>query len=232
MMTQSPSSLKTFINCPALYKARYIDKIIKFTGNAATERGELIHKRMEELCLGSALSPDWGTNGDGAKLYGQNFINEVLKIGSLREKGVKIYVERQIAINAKGEIVDWWDKSAILRSRIDLFIDMEYAGAVIDWKTGRTPGDPLQLLINAMCLYPLNPKTRYDGYFVYLDQAKVDSSTMIFDTAPLNSENGKVLELRLWLEKLERAYAENTFPATANNDCRWCDLRSNCDSRS
>ena len=47
MMTQSPTSLQTFLTCPKQYHAKYITKEVKFEQNDHATFGDLVHKSIE-----------------------------------------------------------------------------------------------------------------------------------------------------------------------------------------
>jgi hypothetical protein len=225
MMTQSPSSLKLFQTCPRQYKARYIEKLIKFEGNEFTRRGEAIHACMEAEI--KHTEAPWPEGEDRVKEFGLKLIRETLNMDETG-KSCLVVTEAGLAIGRDGYSVAWNDPNGCLRSRVDLaIIPPAYnIGFIIDWKTGKTAGSYQQLLINALCLVPEYGPRTYEGMFVYLDQQRIEKYTLPVP-ARLPKINGSayVDDLRRTLDRLEAAYKNDSFPEQRSPACRWCELK-------
>ncbi|MDR1312269.1 MAG: PD-(D/E)XK nuclease family protein [Deltaproteobacteria bacterium] len=219
---ESPTSLKLFLQCPALYKAQYVDRVYKSESNRYLERGIRVHELMERSVKGEAV--DW-SDEPGVK---RNVAPILEALKRYADEGFEIIAETQAAVDKDGNAVDWWDDSAIYRSKIDLLmVDRERDIRVImDWKTGKTPGEPLyQLGFNAMCLYPLFGAARFRVAFVYVDADRAEWFSVIggWNNAWLTDESGKTMEeLARSLAQVNSAYDSRNFPATPNDKCRWC----------
>jgi RecB family exonuclease len=225
----SPSSLKLYLQCPALYKARYITREYRPGTNRYLERGIRVHKLIEDELNG--LSPDWAAE----PAVRRNVAPLLERIARLRDQGFEARAELEAALDAAGGRVGWWDP-AVLRSKIDLLL--YHPGRdrrmIIDWKTGHTPGDPdVQLAINALCLYPDLGPGHYDAFFVYVDSGRetrhaFDLALPEFRPGGLTPElargSGAAYALGRFLELLD-AHGRDDFPATPNDRCRWCEWR-------
>jgi RecB family exonuclease len=224
-MAQSPSSLKLFAECPYKYKARYIQRLYKFEGNVYTKRGELIHALMEEECQQETV-PNWPDNELKVREFGRRVLYEDLKLNELvMGGGWDILIEDDRAITKAGLPTGWVTPDAWLRSRVDLALVPQQAekGVIVDWKTGKTPGDPAQLTINAMCLQHKTGLERWIGSFVYLDQRNITTYEI-----NLTPEDPWVTWVRETMETLYLSHEHNAFPKRPSPKCRWCEVKGAC----
>lgn len=221
----SPTSLKLYLQCPALYRARYVDKLYAPESNRFLERGIRVHKLLEDEVAGR--SPDWS---EERAVY-RNVKPVLDAIDAFRKEGFGAETELDAAVNGMGEAVGWWDESAVYRSKIDLLLANRRLDrrVIVDWKTGKTPGDPLiQLAFNAMCLYPHFGSKEYDVLFVYVDQGRSEHFKVRggLGNGWLVGEDGLAVDgLAYRLTQVESAHGTGNFPATPNERCRWCEWK-------
>jgi RecB family exonuclease len=221
----SPTSLKMFLQCPALYRARYIDKLFQPQSNRFLERGIRVHSLMEDEIAGKA--PDWG-----AEVAVYRNVGPILDtVERCRDEGYQVLAELEAAVTDGGLKADWWGDDVLYRSKIDLLMVNRERGKriIMDWKTGKTPGDPLiQLGFNAMCLFPELDRAVYDVFFVYVDQGRSEHFRVMgaFSDAVLLDERGdRTASLSPHLKAIAAAYDSEEFPATCNDKCRWCEWK-------
>lgn len=168
---------------------------------------------------------------ESAQVHAQNFLNT---IQSLRLAGWHVRAELQAATDGMGKSHDWWTRPPknYMRSKIDICATHEHQtfSIVIDWKSGKPWDDATQLHMNAMCLYPITKVTDYTMMFAYLDTGFVKPYTVnvdikypkMFDSvAHATSIMAPTL---LAIEKMKNSFANDTWPATENKFCGWCDL--------
>jgi RecB family exonuclease len=222
----SPSSLKLHVQCPALYRARYVDKVYRPESNRFLERGIRVHGLLEKE-LGRIM-PAW----DGEERVRRNAAPVLERAWRLEAMGYKMLVEHDATVAWDGGL-GTWDECA-LRCRLDLLLFNREHRVIIDWKTGRTPGDAdLQLALNALCLYPVLGPGRYETFFVYVDSGRseryvVDVDLPEFRPDSLTRELAAESALRRTLCRLLdlwEAYERDDFPARPGDGCRWCGWR-------
>jgi hypothetical protein len=233
----SPTSFKLFMDCPRKYKACYIEKLYKFEGNKYTERGDIVHKLMENevkyILHENWGKPTWPDDLKTVRPFAKQAIRD-LDIPYFMNAGWKITTEKEAAVDETGNTVGWWE-SSYLRSRIDLFmISPDYKkGIIVDWKTGKTRGNDSQLAINILTL---SPKERtceeYGVAFVYLDLKEVDFK-MIENTltAPESKEDPFFDEVIYNIKKLRTIQENNgVYERNPGATCRWCEIKGICDN--
>jgi hypothetical protein len=226
----SPSSLSLFLKCPALYRARYIDRVYAPIPNRYMIRGGRVHKLLE-LELGGTC-PDWG----GEKKALANAMPVIQTAEKLRREGYEMHVELSLASDGKGARTGWGGKAAMVRSRIDLLLidRLSRKAVIVDWKTGTMPGDPLvQLAFNAMCLWPDfgGEALEAEAHFVYVDSGRVDTFRVrgeAFNGRVLSGSGGgagslKRGTLKPHMQRLLAAHDKGVFPASPDAKCASCD---------
>jgi hypothetical protein len=236
MMPVSATSLKLFMQCPALYKARYIDKSFTPKSNHYLERGLAVHKRMERALTGQEV--DW---------TGEEYVQRVAapiieKIFALKDAGFTVLAEYEAATNGLGKQSGWWDKDTYIRAKIDcLIFDPEYQHCmVIDWKTGKTEPDEVQLSLNTLCLGPIlnmyvdkkrTQHKEFNLFYYYLDKDTCKHYKMVCDVAApktlgskdrLRSVHKKALQA---IASLFTAHMDGSFPYLKGDGCRFCEWR-------
>lgn len=227
-IVMSPSNLKTFRDCPRKFQAKYITKEVKFVQTPAAARGEQLHTLMESAVKHGWESIQWPEPANIE--HARGFIQT---IWNLKASGWSVKAELEAATDGLGNVTGWWDKPPqnFIRSKIDVCAthpDKDYA-IIIDWKTGKTyKEDEIQLVVNALCLYPITGLTKYRAMFAYLDSGDVKDATTELDIVhPATYElkdNSPVYEVMNIIRNLRQAYNENHWPATKNRFCNWCEV--------
>jgi RecB family exonuclease len=230
----SPSTLKTFLRCPALYKATHITKEAKFQDSEPLRRGRRVHELLERAVKGP--EPDWG----GEDAVARNTLKLRRALGMMAGKGARVLTELSAATDGMGATADFFDdRNAYLRCRIDVLVERPGGRPlVLDWKTGREGYDDpsIQLAINCLCLAPIYGLGAYDAALVYVDAGVSRSYRMEVDVAEirgldpqLRSRSSMAATLAA-AARLAEAHESGDFPRTPGQSCRWCDWRE-CPSR-
>ncbi|MDR1038075.1 MAG: PD-(D/E)XK nuclease family protein [Deltaproteobacteria bacterium] len=229
----SPSSLSLYLKCPALYRARYIDKEYAPFPNRLMMRGSRVHKLLEQELSG--LGPEWGGETD-VLANARPVIEQAEK---LARAGFEMLVEHSVASDGKGTRTKWGGKATLVRSRIDLLLADRKSGkaVIVDWKTGTMQGDPLvQLAFNAMCLSPdfRGGTLDAEAHFVYVDSGRVDTFRVRgepFDGRVLSASGAGGADapargpLKPHLLRLLAAHESGSFPAARGDRCASCDWK-------
>ena len=150
-MRHSATSLKTWDNCPRLYKAKYIDKVLPFVTHPAAQRGVEIHAKLEEA-VATGTAPDvWTPEG---------------LVPALHAAGAE--VEVSLGITREGTPCGYADDAVWLRGKIDVLVRKPDKALVCDWKTGKVRPDKIQAdMYTALVGGPVEFR------LVYVDQRQV-----------------------------------------------------------
>jgi CRISPR/Cas system-associated exonuclease Cas4 (RecB family) len=134
-MIYSFSSISLYGQCPALYKAKYIDKCIVEETTPAMEYGRMIHEKLEQALNNRVPNPP-----DGCKVPQRLW--ELLVEHNAQ-------TEVKLAIDSEGNPTGFFDKAAVLRGAADVLVGR----VMVDWKTGNPRFvDPFQAEVYAALL--------------------------------------------------------------------------------
>lgn len=233
MRTESPTSLKTFQQCPHKYHAQYITKELKWEQSPAAARGDRLHKIMEDGCSRGVFPI--ADSLESLELWGTvyNFCEAVNK---LKQTGWQVQTELETATDGLGNPTGWWDNNSWLRSKIDVCAthpDKDYA-VIIDWKTGKIyDEDRIQLDVNAMTLKPITGLSNYKVMFAYLDQNIIKNYDVVVDLDKprefdlLRDAGTKLIDTMVIINTLKDYTARDFWPEKKNKFCNWCGV-NNC----
>lgn len=199
LKVHSYTSLKTYRQCARQYYAMYIARAVKRTTNAAMDRGNRVHKALEDA-VRSGRAPDDIWTPDG--------LTDVLRDAGARS-------EVGIGIARDGTAASPHDPNCVLRGWIDALM-LDDAGAVaIDWKTGKFSPDYLQADVYATLLragraqdYPVQFS------WIYVDQQRVHS---------IDVDANATRRVYALMDQLER---DKSFSPAPSYACRWCPVSS------
>ena len=206
MMTQSPTSLQTFLTCPKQYHAKYITKEVKFEQNDHATFGDLVHKSIENYLkhqepLPSILNPLQPTlDKMGQVLFG---------------------AETKLAVDKQGQAVDFFAKTAYQRCIVDaILINADQSVVVcIDWKTGKKRDAQMQHDFIKKCAKAKFPNAKIVTLFLYLFAGEYDRQEL--------KSNETLHQLARNMHILATAHANNSFQPRPSGLCgKWCDVLS------
>lgn len=205
MMTQSPTSLQTFLTCPKQYHAKYITKEVKFEQNDHATFGDLVHKSIENYLkhqepLPTILHPLQPTlDKMGQVLFG---------------------AETKLAVDKQGNAVEFFDKTAYQRCIVDAILTNADQSVVvcIDWKTGKKRDAQTQHDFIKRCAKAKFPNAKIVTLFLYFFVGEYDRQE--YTGQPLTGLDNK-------MNQLHSAYANGTFQPRPSGLCgKWCDVLS------
>lgn len=162
-MKHSATSLETWKNCPRLYKAKYIDRILPYVPHPAAERGTAIHDKLEQAVK----------TGD-TSLVPEGVTVPTKLVQSLHRMGAK--VELSLGVTYAMEPCAYNDPDVWLRGKIDvLAVEARPEGTgtdrvlVLDWKTGKVrpkliQADMYRTLVGAAL--PFGTEINFQFYYV------------------------------------------------------------------
>jgi CRISPR/Cas system-associated exonuclease Cas4 (RecB family) len=205
------SRWKEYEQCPFRAKCKVIDKMKEPQGPALA-RGEEIHGKAEHFLLDpKAKVPEELKSLDQA-------------YRALRRK--KPRVELEIAFDSGWRRVEWFDKSAWCRVKVDALVEpgKKRVVEIIDHKTGKVRSDEsghteydLQL-----DLYQVGGLTAYEK----ADRAEAalyftDHGTVINSDTPLLRKDVEKGQER-WVERTRAMLSDTRFDPRPGPYCRWC----------
>lgn len=204
MMTQSPTSLQTFLTCPKQYHAKYVTKEVKFEQNDHATFGDLVHKSIEAYLKHGEPLPT---------------ILESMAEFLGKMTHVLVGAETKLAVDKQGNSVEFFDKSAYQRCIVDAIIgDPDSYIICIDWKTGKKRDAQTQHDFIKKCAKAKYPNAIIATFFIYLFGGESDRQQY----------NGEALtELDRNMATLAIAHANNSFQPRKSGLCgKWCDVIS------
>lgn len=197
-MKHSATSLKTWDNCPRLYKAKYVDKIVPYVPNAAAERGVAIHEKLEHAVeTGQPPADVWTPDG---------------LIPTLHK--AKAVVETAVALTENLTPTGFDSNDAWLRGKIDVLVMGPHKALVIDWKTGKVRPDKIQADMYTGMIHAIqdNMDMEVDFRLVYVDQKQV---------VPLTRDNGA---LDRTIKRAVQVENDKDYLPQPGWLCRYCDF--------
>ena len=205
MMTQSPTSLQTFLTCPKQYEAKYITKEVKFEQNKHAIFGDLVHKSIENYLKHNEPLPT---------------ILQPLKTTLDKMGAVLVGAETKLAVDKQGNSVEFFDKNAYQRCIVDAIITNADQSIVvcIDWKTGKKRDAQTQHDFIKKCASSKFKNAKIVTLFLYLFNGTYDRQEYSGQAfTALDSD----------MNKLHTAYTQNSFQPRPSGLCgKWCDVMS------
>jgi RecB family exonuclease len=195
-MRHSASSLETWQNCPRLWKAKYVDKVVPYVEHPAAKRGIEIHEKLENAVKsGHAPADVWTPQG---------------LIAQLHRKGAQ--AEVKVALDEAGNVVGFSDEKAKIRGVVDVYLAGKGHTIILDWKTGKVrpkkiQADTYTAFAKALC----GPDSTVSFRFVYVDQKQVVS---------LDRDNLATTRIYQLIEQVEQDTEHLPQPGWL---CRFCD---------
>lgn len=149
-------------------------------------------------------------------------------IDKCREEFI-LAAELELAVNANWEPVGFWDKSAMLRGKIDFVAVGKQEVLVIDWKTGNQKDDPFQLNVYSVLLKQILGVERVIAGFAWLKTRPKKPKTFV-----VTDENFQKLkdDITDRITRMKTAYEKQEFDARTSPLCCWCDCLPDCEAAS
>lgn len=210
MITQSPTSLSTFLTCPRQYEAKYITKEVVFQDTPHTLFGSALHKAIEDrLMLGEPLPALLAPMED-----------LLARMSTLPN----MWAEKRLAADKAGRPTTFFDRVAYLRCIVDVLIDAGETVVCVDWKTGKKRDHQTQHNIIRSCAAANFPDAKeVVTIFVYLFTGQSDRQVWkVGDTA-----DPAMAKTKMDLFDLALAHETGKFPTRKSGLCsKWCDVLS------
>lgn len=243
MITMSYSRWKD-LDCPYLFKAKYIDRRWKEPENEAMKVGSEIHECIAEYyrhCFTEGIQSDVSflqqykfdpkNNPERCRELIDRFAESEWAIVQVDSPWVKI--EQKVELDAEAVFLvmgpEWsFHPAAGFRGIVDLAYRDQGDLVIVDWKTGFGDGDELQLKLYAYMLWLAfcadaqrkrildNPVKRIVTVFAELATGK--KHVLEWDIADV-----------LWvkediMQRIKEANSLTEFEARVCGQCRWCSL--------
>jgi DNA helicase-2/ATP-dependent DNA helicase PcrA len=215
--TLSASALVDHARCPKRFYWTSVRPLPRFSGPAARV-GTEIHRWIERRASGQGqlLEADDAVDLTHEELAGDPGRVERLRqafLASPYADRTPLFAERAFLLRIGGFAVG---------GRIDAIFG-EPAGPweVVDWKTGSSEADPLQLDLYGLACVEVWGKSPDDVTLTYAYLGRGDTSTR-----PMGDPD----EVRARIEVSLSAIAEGTFDPTPGTWCGFCDFRAFCDA--
>ena len=215
-MSSSPawsfSSLNSFQNCPLQYKLTRVTKEVKTVESEAMRFGTECHLYLENRVAKKDPLPEH-----------LSWMEPLIR--KMEVSGGGMIAEQKVALTKGLEVTTFFGKNVWVRGIVDLTVRYGDKSVVLDYKTGKRKPDSDQLMLFAGFEFADRPYVQEvrTGY-LWLNDKKIDSETFTRKDIPM-----------IWghfipkVERLERAYENDEWPAKASGLCGWCSAtRAQC----
>lgn len=165
--TLTYSKISTFNRCRKLFHDQYI-KMAGFIRSHALERGSKIHEWIAEMLINSAL-PEASID------LSEDSIRFVLnQVRDIKADAKRMYVETNFALGHDLVTLVPYNSESFLRGTFDLVVEKSDGNiSLIDWKSGESKPDDMQLQIYAWVLKKVYPLKSIQSQYVCVDKCKV-----------------------------------------------------------
>lgn len=196
----SYSGMSLYAKCPVLWHERYILGVRGET-NAASERGTLLHAKLEEYFLGNTEYPA----ADKCLAPWQPYMEAL--------NGLDPSPEAEVAVDANWRPVAFDSDEAYFRGKKDLDVQLPDHIQIYDWKSGKVYPDHVY---QGKAYFALSPHDcDHVVRFVYLD-----IPTHVQEWA--YKAKDKEREREILTRKIEIIRADEVWDPTPGDECRWC----------
>lgn len=214
--TLSTTSLVTYAKCPKRFYWSAVQPLPRFPG-ASARIGTDIHRWIERTSSGqgSLLEPDVVPDMTDDELAGEPGLTDRLRQSFLASRfadRTPLFVERPFLLRLGAFAIN---------GRIDAIFGDGIDGPweIVDWKTGRSRDDPLQLDLYGLACIEIWGKRPRDVTLTYLYLATGDEVTH-------SMEDPEVVKARV-AESL-RSIDAGAFEPTPGAQCTYCDFQAFC----
>lgn len=231
----SYSRLADYRKCPRRFKYKHIEKRKEPEGPALA-RGNAMHDALQRYIenrikvLPKKLTLPPGKDGKKAPPDATRFeVSKPVKsvLDELRKhqksKPIDVLCELQYAVDSKWRPVDWFDRTAWLRAKLDVRqrlggVSQPPIVRVLDHKSGKVYPDAHaeQLEIYAAIVLPHEPSVaEIIAGMLYIDQP--DAPTF----ATFKAADVPKLQKK-WTKLAAPIFKDKTFKAKPSSECNWC----------
>lgn len=215
------SSLESFETCPRKHWFTRITKKTPEVFNKKKLDGRDIHKSMELYVAGKEAMPE-------------EFAPMLPLADKLRAAPGQRMVEHAFGFTQALAPVDYWDRSAWGRGKIDFVQVRPKVAVVLDFKSGKRKVNSEQLKLFALAAMVTWPhvETVKTGY-VWLPNAELNRVQPVLDQEVYTQadKTGILQNFSARVRKMEQAEIHNQWPPRPSGLCRqWCPVgRQNCE---
>ena len=214
--TYSYSQINTYNTCPRKFQAQYLTKEIEFKQNDAAMWGSEVHNALENrLKKKEPLSPRFA-------MY------EPLALAIERSPG-KHEAEKEIAYDEDFNLVGWWDKSAFIRGKLDVFTDLGDKAIITDWKTAEKGAKNAKYQVGEMEMFSwltLHLNEEIEQIKTVLVWTATKDKPTIWNFSRRHDFNKLEDKCLGWMDKIEDSISQDIFPMKSGPLCAWCDLKT------
>ena len=213
-IAHSYTSITSYETCPKRHYHLRVAKDVVEPPTDALKWGEVVHKALENRLRDGTELPEKLAHYESYAALIEEMPGEKL-------------VEEAIALDKNFQRVDWWDKAAWLRAKLDVGVVANTKAAIFDWKTGKRKPDNDQLDLFAGVAFAVLPEVQQiTTGFIWLPDKKIDKKVF---TREQSTDIWQGFLARI--ARVERAHEQDKWPAKPSGLCRsYCPVgRSKCE---
>lgn len=213
MIALSYSRLSTFEQCPAKFKAQYIDKTYPSEDDKPVfVRGKKIHSQCDKYIKHK-------TKGLVKPAMSPEASNAIPIIDTVIGKYDIVRGEQKLALNTNFKKCDWFDKSVIYRAILDMVAVKDKEALIIDFKTGKVrqyDNKPTgQLHLSSTFIFTIFPKIDIiTTAYLFLDHKQTITKTFNRDSYEKS--------VKVFKDLFKEVNIEKEWLPKKNKYCHWC----------
>jgi CRISPR/Cas system-associated exonuclease Cas4 (RecB family) len=213
------TGLSTFRQCPFQFEQTALRKAFTKTSGPALERGSKVHE-----ALATWLLTGEDEAFDALRLPSAPIIRQL--VGRMNGILGPPRAECSVAVDAEWRPCGFFDEQVWGRGLVDVLWHANDAAVLIDWKTGSSAADPLQLrLLAYLVLAHLADVDVVRAAFFYVDQPEI-TKQMVKITVE-RSEFAKIATDGVKeLDDLYTAINLENFQPKPGKHCNWCPVET------
>lgn len=211
------TGIDCFEMCPCKFAARWFYKTEVFEETEASRWGNRKHK-ADELAL-KGKTEEWEKGKQillEKDIVDWKYVNLFLKVIQ-DNPGAKLLVEEEIAINREFKRVQWFDKTAYGRAKIDVGLIIGDKIKIYDWKTGKMKNEDFQLELFCLFAALAWPHLQhFTAQYIWLQDDKV-SDAVVLTRPQILGIMKKTLDK---VKRMEQAWDSQIFQQIRNGLCK------------
>lgn len=224
VITWSHTKISDYLQCPAKFYEKYIKKSTKTGSSEAMEKGNRIHKILE-----NAVNQEDGVARNIGDITSSGLMPVVELINRLKDLGAA--AELELGVKKDWTPCSFWDKEVWGRCKIDILAaDKQGRGIIVDWKTGATKNLKYQTE-NELKLHAVIAGAHFPELKIISGRYYYTQGFCFYPTPPdkpyiftnLIAERCKINEL---MGRIEYAVENDKCGTRKGPLCPWCEVKT------
>lgn len=209
-LVYSYTFISTYLNCPRMAYERYVTKSTPYVESEQMKWGNTVHKAFEQRINYRRHLPESLTAWEPL---------------CLQLELTPVKAEVKLGTNALGAPQQFFGDHVWFRGALDVVKVQTNTAMILDWKTGKTREDPLELEVFGLLLRVHYPEVeKVTGNYIWMQTGKLGQSHELSDHRRTWDFIRKISDE---IDRLKSHVGDGPWPEKQNGLCKaWCDVVS------